>query len=120
MIVEHTRSRNPQMCLLANIFKAVVGQISMTCMEAILMVRRKFLSKRCSRVEIFMQVEYQQVFALYNRTRRVRYVLTTIFALGFVLEISGSILVIRTLRSSPLCDPQTSPTALAAFGSACF
>ncbi|KAF8876726.1 hypothetical protein BD779DRAFT_1677626 [Infundibulicybe gibba] len=78
-------------------FRAVVGQVLMTGIEIIMMIR---------------------VFALFNRSSRIRKLLISVFSVSFILEMIGTIMIICTVHfpSEEYHRSDASPMSLAFFG----
>ncbi|TFK31291.1 hypothetical protein BDQ12DRAFT_217383 [Crucibulum laeve] len=85
----HYHMPTPSLCISAFIFKAAIGQVALTCVEMIQLVR---------------------VHMLYNRSRRVRWFLTAVFIVSFSLEIAGNSIVLRTLMQGHSCIPEQAST----------
>ncbi|KAF8148464.1 hypothetical protein B0H34DRAFT_265077 [Crassisporium funariophilum] len=83
-----------RLCVGSSVFKAIVAQQALTCVEIILVVR---------------------VYALYNQSRRVKYLLCTVFLTAFTLEMTANVLVVRSLAAGKSCKPKASPMAAVTF-----
>jgi len=69
-------------CARINVYKSVIGQVGMTLIEMILLIR---------------------VYALYNQSVKARVFLLAVFIISTALEFSAISIVINTLLGSPAC-----------------
>ncbi|KAF8814052.1 hypothetical protein BYT27DRAFT_7082978, partial [Phlegmacium glaucopus] len=85
-----------RLCVATYVYKSVVGHQALTCIELILLIR---------------------VYALYNRSRRIKYFLCTAFLTNFSVELWGNSQVIRSVIKGNSCIADATPsTSLIAFG----
>jgi len=72
------------------VYKTIVSQQSLNCLEIILLIR---------------------VYALYNQSCRVKYFLSTVFLVNWILQTSSNGLIIRALIERKSCIPETVTTS---------
>ncbi|TFK31293.1 hypothetical protein BDQ12DRAFT_217459 [Crucibulum laeve] len=86
----YAASPSNKICIGNYIFKAVAGQLSLTCVEMIILLR---------------------VYALYNRSRRITYFLGGVFLTGLTLQIIGSVMLVTSAYTGPiLCSSSQAST----------
>jgi len=84
------------MCAGTFVYKTVVGQLGLNLVEIILLVR---------------------VYALYNRSYRMRFLLVGSFIVASLLETTGTVIVIQSLAPTVDCQlPEASTKGLMIFG----
>ena len=105
-------AKDSSYCRILLVIKANIGQVFLTLLEIILVLRGKHaigLSiTACDRQAlIHSNILMNVVYALYRRKMLAKYILGGLYGLVFSMEISGHVLLTHNLYTMPRCHPDS-------------